>query len=137
MTEKNTPTNKASAKSTDAASKTDNASSATTTDSLSAGASVESADQAQSTTNVAIAAHSETDATPVASNATGDNDAGNNKGSMPASGSSNELSDDVVDLITELRDTVKRLDPRRHTVKTLRRSLSSVRDILGEIDSFL
>lgn len=136
MTEKNTPTNKASAKSTDAASKTDNASSATTTDSLSAGASIESADQAQSTTNVAIAAHSETDATPVASNATGDNAAGNNKGSH-ASGSGNELPDDVVDLVTELRDTVKRLDPRRHTVKTLRRSLSSVRDILGEIDSFL
>ena len=137
MTEKSTPTNKASAKSTDAVSKTDNADSATAAKSLGTGTSVESTDQAQPVVSDAVDSNSDVNSTPVASNTTGDNAAGNNKGSTPTSGSNNELSDDVVDLITELRDTVKRLDPRRHTVKTLRRALSSVRDILGEIDSFL
>lgn len=45
-----------------------------------------------------------------------------------------ELPPALIELITELRDTVKRLDPRRHTAKTLRRSLSNVRDILNDID---
>lgn len=44
------------------------------------------------------------------------------------------LSPELTELVTELRDTVKRIDPRRHTEKTLRRSLSSVSDILADID---
>lgn len=44
------------------------------------------------------------------------------------------LSPEVVELVTELRDTVKRLDPRKHTLKTLRRALFNVRDILTDID---
>ncbi len=44
------------------------------------------------------------------------------------------LSPELIELVTELRDTVKRIDPRRHTENTLRRSLSSVSDILADID---
>jgi len=44
------------------------------------------------------------------------------------------LSPELMELVTELRDTVKRIDPRRHTEKTLRRSLSNVSDILSDID---
>lgn len=46
------------------------------------------------------------------------------------------LSPEVVELVTELRDTVKRIDPRKHTPKTLRRSLSNVSDILKDIEAF-
>jgi len=45
-----------------------------------------------------------------------------------------DLSPELMELVTELRDTVKRIDPRRHTAKTLRRSLSNVSDILADID---
>ena len=44
------------------------------------------------------------------------------------------LSPELMELVTELRDTVKRIDPRRHTEKTLRRSLANVSDILADID---
>jgi len=47
---------------------------------------------------------------------------------------SGDLSPELMELVTELRDTVKRIDPRRHTAKTLRRSLSNVSDILADID---
>jgi hypothetical protein len=46
-----------------------------------------------------------------------------------------DLSPELVELVTELRDTVKRLDPRKHTAKTLRRSLFNVRDILADIEA--
>jgi hypothetical protein len=46
------------------------------------------------------------------------------------------LSPELMELVTELRDTVKRIDPRRHTEKTLRRTLSNVSDILADIDKF-
>jgi hypothetical protein len=49
-------------------------------------------------------------------------------------GSTGDLSPELVELVAELRDTVKRLDPRKHTTKTLRRSLSNVRDILKDIE---
>ena len=44
------------------------------------------------------------------------------------------LSPELFELVTELRDTVKRIDPRKFTDKTLRRSLSNVSDILADID---
>ena len=44
------------------------------------------------------------------------------------------LSPELFELVTELRDTVKRIDPRKFTEKTLRRSLSNVSDILADID---
>ncbi len=47
---------------------------------------------------------------------------------------SGDLSPELMELVTELRDTVKRIDPRRHTAKTLRRSMSNVSDILADID---
>jgi hypothetical protein len=47
------------------------------------------------------------------------------------------LSPEVIDLVTELRDTVKSLNPRRHTAKTLRRSLSMVSSILADIEQLL
>ena len=50
-------------------------------------------------------------------------------------GGTGDLSPELVELVTELRDTVKRLDPRKHTAKTLRRSLFNVRDILADIDA--
>ena len=50
-------------------------------------------------------------------------------------GSTGDLPPEVVELITELRDTVKRLDPRKHTAKTLRRALFNVRDILADIEA--
>jgi hypothetical protein len=56
------------------------------------------------------------------------------KSSSAGQGGPGELSPEVVELVTELRDTVKRLDPRKHTLKTLRRALSNVSDILTDID---
>ena len=50
-------------------------------------------------------------------------------------GGTGDLSPELVELVTELRDTVKRLDPRKHTAKTLRRSLFNVRDILADIEA--
>ena len=44
------------------------------------------------------------------------------------------LSPELFELVTELRDTVKRIDPRKFTEKTLRRSLSNISDILADID---
>ena len=46
------------------------------------------------------------------------------------------VSPELMDMVNELRDTVKRIDPRRHTVKTLRRSLANVSDILNDIGQF-
>lgn len=46
----------------------------------------------------------------------------------------NELSPELIDLVTELRDTVKLINPNKHTAKTLRRALLSVSAILADID---
>jgi hypothetical protein len=45
------------------------------------------------------------------------------------------LSPEIIELVAELRDTVRRINPSRHTPKTLRRSLSNVRDILDDISA--
>lgn len=45
-----------------------------------------------------------------------------------------ELSPEIIELLTELKDTVRGLNIRKLTVKTLRRSLSNVTDILADID---
>jgi len=52
-----------------------------------------------------------------------------------APSNSNDLSPELIELLTELRETVRQLNPRRHTPKTLRRSLNNVRDILIDIDA--
>jgi len=44
------------------------------------------------------------------------------------------LSQELIDLVYELRETVKRIDPRKHTPKTLRRALSTAGDILTDIE---
>lgn len=49
-------------------------------------------------------------------------------------GVTGNLSPELMELVTELRDTVKRIDPRKHTEKTLRRSLFNVSDILADIN---
>jgi hypothetical protein len=49
-------------------------------------------------------------------------------------GVTGNLSPELMELVTELRDTVKRIDSHRHTEKTLRRALSNVSDILADID---
>jgi hypothetical protein len=46
-----------------------------------------------------------------------------------------DLPLEMVELVVELRDTVRRLDPRKHTEKTLRRALFNVRDILADIEA--
>ncbi len=45
------------------------------------------------------------------------------------------LSPEVIELVAELRDTVRRINPSRHTPKTLRRVLSNVNDILRDISA--
>jgi hypothetical protein len=55
----------------------------------------------------------------------------------PQLGDAGSLSSEVIDLVNELRDTVKSLNPRRHTAKTLRRSLSMVSAILADIEKLL
>jgi hypothetical protein len=45
------------------------------------------------------------------------------------------LSPEIIELVAELRDTVRRINPSKHTPKTLRRSLSNVRDILDDINA--
>lgn len=52
----------------------------------------------------------------------------------PTTKQANDLSPAHLELLTELRDTVKGLNPRKHTPKTLRRALSNVSDILADID---
>jgi hypothetical protein len=44
------------------------------------------------------------------------------------------LSPELTELVAELKETVKRIDPRKHTPRTLRRTLSLVGDVLGDID---
>ncbi len=46
---------------------------------------------------------------------------------------SGELSPEIMELLTELKDTVRGLNTRKLTLKTLKRSLSNVSDILVDI----
>jgi len=57
------------------------------------------------------------------------------KRSNSGRGGTGDLSPELIELVTELRDTVKRIDPRKHTEKTLRRSLFNVSDILKDIEA--
>jgi hypothetical protein len=50
--------------------------------------------------------------------------------------SGTELQVEVIEFLDELKETVKALNVRRLNAKTLRRSLSNVRDILDDIDNF-
>jgi len=50
-------------------------------------------------------------------------------------GVKSDLSPELIELVTELRDTVKRIDPRKHTEKTLRRVLFNISDILKDIET--
>ena len=59
------------------------------------------------------------------------------KPSKPSRGATDgDLSPELIELVTELRDTVKRIDPRKHTEKTLRRILLNIKDILKDIETF-
>lgn len=44
------------------------------------------------------------------------------------------LPPELADLVAELKETVKRIDPRKHTPRTLRRALSLAGDIIADID---
>ena len=46
-----------------------------------------------------------------------------------------DLPLEMVELVVELRGTVRRLDPRKHTEKTLRRVLFNISDILKDIEA--
>lgn len=50
-------------------------------------------------------------------------------------GVTGDLSPELVELVTELRETVRRIDPRKHTEKTLHRVLLNVNDILKDIEA--
>ena len=56
-------------------------------------------------------------------------------GNAVATNTVTTLSPEIIELVAELRDTVRRINPSRHTPKTLRRSLSNVRDILDDINA--
>lgn len=57
------------------------------------------------------------------------------KPSKTGRGATSDLSPELIELVTELRDTVKRIDPRKHTEKTLRRVLFIISDILKDIET--
>jgi|GEM_PF-6341678 len=44
------------------------------------------------------------------------------------------LPADLLELVNELRDTVKGINPKKHTLKTLKRALANVSDILTDIE---
>lgn len=44
------------------------------------------------------------------------------------------LPAELTELVEELRETVRRIYPHKHTPKTLRRTLSTVNDIIADID---
>lgn len=46
-----------------------------------------------------------------------------------------DLSPELIELVEELRATVRRIDPRKHTEKTLRRVLFNVNDIMKDIEA--
>lgn len=48
-----------------------------------------------------------------------------NAGGLPA---------DLLELVNELRDTVKGINPKKHTLKTLKRTLANIGDILADIE---
>ena len=50
-------------------------------------------------------------------------------------GVTGDLSPELIELVSELRATVRRIDPRKHTEKTLRRVLFNVNDIMKEIEA--
>ncbi|PZN75366.1 MAG: hypothetical protein DM484_18915 [Candidatus Methylumidiphilus alinenensis] len=58
--------------------------------------------------------------------------ASNGKPSTQAKGKAS-IKPEVAELVDELRDTVKRLDPRKHTPNSLRRALATVSGILEDI----
>ena len=86
-------------------------------------------------TQVESKADTETKTTPAKPAKTTATQPNQTKTASSGRGGTGDLSPELVELVTELRDTVKRLDPRKHTAKTLRRSLFNVRDILADIEA--
>ncbi len=44
------------------------------------------------------------------------------------------LTDEVIDLVYELRESIKQVNPKRHTPKSLRRALAVASDIMHDIE---
>jgi hypothetical protein len=44
------------------------------------------------------------------------------------------LPPELAELVSELREAVKRIDPRKHTPKSLRRALLLAKDVIADID---
>jgi clumping factor A len=44
------------------------------------------------------------------------------------------LSPELAELVSELREAVKRIDPRKHTPKSLKRALLLAKDVIADID---
>lgn len=44
------------------------------------------------------------------------------------------LPEELSELVSELKETVRQINPRKHTKKTLRRTLATINDILDDIN---
>ena len=44
------------------------------------------------------------------------------------------LPPELTELVSELREAVKRIDPRKHTPKSLKRALLLAKDVIADID---
>ena len=85
-------------------------------------------------TPVPSKAAAEADTTPVKPENTPATQRGKTKTTNSAS-AAGDLPLEMVELVVELRGTVRRLDPRKHTEKTLRRVLFNISDILKDIEA--
>ena len=57
------------------------------------------------------------------------------QGKRTSASSKATLPAEIIELVQELRDTVRRIDPKRHTPNSLRRSLVNVTSILEDIQA--
>ena len=85
-------------------------------------------------TSVPSKAAAEADTTPAKPENTPATQRGKTKTTNSAS-AAGDLPLEMVELVVELRGTVRRLDPRKHTEKTLRRVLFNISDILKDIEA--
>ena len=85
-------------------------------------------------TPVASKPVTETNTTPAKPENTPATQRGKTKTTNSAS-AAGDLPLEMVELVVELRGTVRRLDPRKHTEKTLRRVLFNISDILKDIEA--
>ena len=79
-------------------------------------------------------------ANPISTDSTGVNEMNTqtetrSQGKRASANGRASLPTEIVELVQELRDTVRRIDPKRHTPTSLRRSLLNVTSILEDIQT--